>query len=93
MPSPDLMIVLGIVAALVTAFLFFRFPRYRWRIVGGAVLAAGVAALLTWYLLFRIDDATFVADKTAAEQQQQQLDKLFDEPAAEPAAATPTVKP
>ena len=96
MPSPDLMIILGAVAGLAGALAFWRFPRYRKHIVIGGVLAAGAAAFVTWYTLFRIDDPAFVADKEQAEQKQEQLDALFDdggfddfEAAPAPAASAP----
>ena len=79
MPNPDVMIIVGVVAALIGGFFFVRYPRWRWHIAIGGLAAAGIGVFVTWYVLFRIDDTTYVADKSAAEAQQAQLDNLFDE--------------
>ncbi len=63
--------VLGLVLLVV---LWRRHPAKRRHLVIGALLAAGGVAFGAWWVLFRIDDPTFAADRDHALETQKALD-------------------
>ncbi|MFT7580134.1 MAG: hypothetical protein ACI9MR_001801 [Myxococcota bacterium] len=69
----------GAVGAITLLVALKKMPSVRWGLVGGALVGAGLAALLSYQTFFAINDEAFVQTAADSAESQDALDAAFDD--------------